>query len=102
MSVCPLELQRVLSDEFNASKLEIIRNMNGKQNTRAGDFVSARSTRTLPSQDRGREMRLVSVRPDDHQFTGMYFLDLCRCRHSRIDCHSSTSRTGASNARILT
>jgi hypothetical protein len=75
MPVSPLELKRVLTDKFDFSKLQIVRNMHWQNNPNAGHLILACGARTHSSQNWSQMMRFVPIGPDNHQFAGIDFLD---------------------------
>src|SRR5437868_12238837 len=96
MSVAPFELKCILTDKFDLSKFQIVRNMDWKNDAHTGHLVFAGRAGTHAAKRRGSIVTLLAVSPDDHQFPGTYLLYFCRCGFH------STSRTGASKLRMLT
>src|SRR5687768_1143722 len=97
MSVAPFKLERVLSDELSLSELKTIWNMNRQNDANPRHFVLTTGTGTHATQPGSQMMRLMPIRPEDHELAGADFFYFrgssgrC-CRTS----HYSTSRTGAS------
>src|SRR5215475_9366922 len=55
MSVTPFKLKRVLADQFDLAKFQIVRNMNGKDDAHSGHLILAGSAWTHATKH-GSEM----------------------------------------------
>src|SRR2546430_11172108 len=96
MPVAPLELQRVLADQFDPPEFEVVRDVDGKNNSNSGHLVFTGGAGTHSAKHWSQMMSLVAVGPLDHQLAGINLLDLrgvcglyvCPARHhsTSLEC----------------
>ena len=87
MAVAPFELESVLADELDFPKLEIVWNVNGKDQPDSGHFIFASSAGAHASKWRREVVGFVSVGPLNHQLARSDFLNFswgCRLRAGGI------------------
>src|SRR5262245_61387377 len=96
MAVAPFKLKRVFTNQFDLPDFQIVRNMDGQDDSNPRHLVFARGTWTETPQSGRQVMAFLAIGPDDHEFPGADLLDLCW----RTFFHS-ISNAGSSKLRML-
>jgi len=78
VSVAEFEMDGVLPDKFDLLELDGVRDVDRQDDALTRHFILTGGAGTQSAKKRRQVTRLVTVRPEDLQFSRTKFLDLCR------------------------